>query len=148
MKLTMSRLANGSKMICSIAARDKAASKSMPLISRSAFARKSTCTNATYSTTKAPFSASDLFDLKERVEEKFFFNKLDDPEIQAFKEKARAEVMVILSGKFVTLLNISDYNENYKPESNKLKRIAIFIIAFKTNLDFSSHLMSRGRKGQ
>jgi hypothetical protein len=118
MKLTMSRLASVSR-VCSIAASDKAASKSMPLISRSAFVRKSTCMKSNYSTTKAPFSASDLFDLKERVEEKFFFNKLDDPEIQAFKEKARAEVMAILSGKFVTRLNISDLYENYLSEYNK-----------------------------
>jgi hypothetical protein len=40
--------------------------------------------------------------LKERAEEDKFFNKLDAQEIEAFKEKARAEVEAILSGKFVT----------------------------------------------
>jgi isocitrate lyase len=68
--------------------------------------------NATYSTSltkTAPFGARDLFELmKERAEEDKFINKLDAQKIGAIKEKARAEVMAILSGKFATLLNISD----------------------------------------
>jgi hypothetical protein len=46
--------------------------------------------------------------MKERAEEDKFINKLDAQNIEAIKEKARAEVMAILSGKFVTFLNRSD----------------------------------------
>jgi hypothetical protein len=103
MKPMMSRLAAGSRIYC-ISASDKAAPKRMPLITQSARSKMLTCINGSYSTSRTkntPFSASDLFDLKERAEEDKFFNKLDAQEIEAFKEKARAEVEAILSGKLI-----------------------------------------------